>query len=82
MGVLQGMDKAKRIGQDVYMAGYRPGLLHHTAYWAKKYWKRYGDLDGFDPELVQGGYVPFIRYGRKGQPFMNSMLGEMRDDNS
>lgn len=78
VGVLQSRAKAQQIGQDVYVAGFRPGLLHHTAYWAKKYHKRYNTLDGFDPERVQGGYVPFVRYGRRGQPFMNSMLGEMR----
>ena len=71
-------------------------LLDHTAYWAKKYAKRYpmsltfisatgwgntSTLAGFDPERVQLGYVPGQRTGRSGQPFMNLMLGEMHDEN-
>lgn len=93
VGVIESVAQAKRIGQGIYAAGYRPGLLSHTMYWAKQYAKAYPEsleatgmidgiyvLKGFEPERVQSSFVPFQRSGRKGQPFMSSLLREMRDE--
>ena len=38
-GTIESLEAAKEIGQDIYVAGYRAGLLTHTSYWAKKYAK-------------------------------------------
>jgi len=93
MGVMDSIQGAKQIGQSIYLAGYRPGLISHTAYWAKQYAKMFPDslryvglvkriysLDGFDPEIIQTSYIPFHHHGKRGQPFMNKLLVEMHDE--
>jgi len=91
MGTLDSLNRAHEMGQLIYEAGYRPGLLSHTMHWAKQYAKSYPDtlcqvgmknnifsMNGFDPSVVQSGYIPFQRGTRRGQPFMIKLLGEMR----
>jgi len=93
MGTIKSIVEAKELQWKLMAAAWRPGLMSHTAYWAKKYALAYPDtmynfaetyqqyeLDGFDPERVQTSYVPFHRHGRKGQPFMNNLLREMYDE--
>ncbi len=93
MGVVEALDEAKMIGQRVYAAGDRPALLSHTMYWAAKYARAYPEtleefdpahkiysLHGYDPEIVQSGYVPQHKTGKHGKPFMNRMLREMREN--
>jgi len=89
-GTLESIAIANVIGQRIYEAGIRPGLLSHTMYWAGKYAKmfpqhleRAGQIDGiyklngYDPEPVQYSYVPFHRTGKSGSPMMMSMISEM-----
>lgn len=93
IGVKDSVDGAHEIGQRIYLAGYRPGLISHTNYWARQYEKAYPEslraindhheiysLDGYDPEIVQSSYIPFHHHGKRGQPFMNKLLGEMHDE--
>jgi len=93
MGVIKSLEEAKALQWKLMAAAWRPGLMSHTAYWAKKYAKAYPDtlmrhdkdygiclLRGYRAERVQTSYVPFHRHGRKGQPFMNNLLREMYDE--
>jgi len=92
-GTIESVTEAIALGQSVYEAGYQPKLMSHTMYWAKQYAERYPDMlkplndyhpiyvvEGFDPEIVQSSFVPLARHGRRGQPFMDNMLREMRDE--
>jgi len=93
MGVMDSIHAANEIGQSIYLAGYRPGLLSHTAYWAKQYVKMFPEalmehefahnihmLRGYRAEIVQSSYIPFHHHGKRGQPFMNKLLLEMHDE--
>lgn len=95
MGTIESVRVANAMGQRIYEAGIRPGLLSHTMYWASVYAEmfpdslyRAGQIDGiyamrgFDPYPVQSSYIPFHRVGKSGQPFMKHMLKEMYDEHS
>jgi hypothetical protein len=46
--------------------------------WAREYEKRFGDLEGFDPEYMSSAFVPAQQFGRAGNPAIGAMFAEMR----
>ncbi len=49
---------------------------------ARDYEERFGSLDGFDPEKVQGAFIPggdrFWRKGEKSNVLLNTIFEDMR----
>lgn len=63
--------------QDRYNYGYISSLRAAVRYRAEQYLKRYGSLDGFDPELMMRLWMPGENVGRRGKPFALTLMAEM-----
>lgn len=60
-------------------AGWIRDLRRSLVRWAQIYLKRFGDLQGFDPERMQQAYYPGENTGRRGKAFVNQLMREMRE---
>ena len=67
-----------RMCHGVFEAFWIVKLRLAMARWARLYEERFGDLEGFDPERMQGTFCPGDNWGKRGKPFVNPIFEEMR----
>lgn len=63
--------------QGLYVYGFLTSLRAAVRYRARQYHKKYGTLDGFDPELMIRLWMPGENVGRRGKPFAITLMAEM-----
>ena len=88
----QAKAKARMIVQAYCQYGYLRGLREAVSRRALEYARKWPDkahrvgmkkrkpiyeLQGFDPQQIQMGYIPFQIAGRNGLPYMQQMLADM-----
>jgi hypothetical protein len=63
-------------------AGWVRDIRQSIRRYALIYARRFGSLDGFDPEMMQAAYMPGVaeNTGRRGKQFVNSLFMEMRKE--
>ena len=66
--------------QKVFDRGWMIGLREMLVDRAAEYRSIFGDLEGFDPERLQGAYVPGENTGRAGKPVVRRLLVQMGRD--
>ena len=72
-------DRVRSDIEAMWIRAWTDGLRNAIVNMAKRYQKMFPDLEleGFDPEIAQVGYVPGERVGRTGKPAVRKMLWDM-----
>lgn len=80
MGVAQAQAECERRLQDVFESAWIFALRKAIGRWAVEYHRRFGDLEGFNPEYMSAAFVPAQQFGRAGNPYIGAMFAEMRSE--